>query len=158
MYDPYGAYAQNTLVGSSPVQLVVAMYETAIKRTQEARACLASGDIWGRARAISRAVMILSELIASLNPEVGREIARNLDRLYRYMQRRLEEAHVRKSEDPLVEVERLLSDLLTAWRRVAAVEHTHNSHAATAMYVPGTLANYPGEEVAGSSGRVAVCG
>jgi flagellar protein FliS len=147
------------------MQLVVAMYETAIKRTQEARACIASGDIWGRARAISKAVMILSELIASLNPEVGRELARNLDRLYRYMQRRLEQAHVLRSEEPLAEVERLLGELLTAWRGVAVLEHTHSSQAPSpteqagaGLCVPVPIATYSGEDIACSSGRVALCG
>jgi flagellar protein FliS len=117
--DLYQAYVDNGVVGSDPLQLVVAMYETAILRTREARMCLESGDVWGRARSISKAVNILTELISSLNPEVGGDIGRNLDRLYHYMQRRLQEAHVTKKAEPLLEVEKLLTQLLEAWYKVA---------------------------------------
>jgi flagellar secretion chaperone FliS len=116
--DLYQTYINNGVVGSSPVQLVVAMYEKAIACTQQARSCLESGDVWGRAKAISRAVSILTELIASLDPEVGGELGPNLDRLYHYMQRRLQEAHIKKSAEPLTEVEGLLKNLLTAWYTV----------------------------------------
>jgi flagellar protein FliS len=117
--DLYQAYVDNGVVGSDPLQLVVAMYETAILRTREARMCLESGDVWGRARAISKAVNILTELISSLNPEVSGAIGPNLDRLYHYMQRKLQEAHVTKKPEPLVEVEKLLTQLLEAWYKVA---------------------------------------
>lgn len=103
------------------MQLVVALYETAIRRTLEARSCLESGDTWGRARAISKAGRILAELKTALNPEAG-DIGRNLDRLYRYMQRRLQEAHVKKTAIPLEEVETLLRQLLEAWHKVADAE------------------------------------
>ena len=118
MRDPYQAYVDNGVVGSSPLQLVIAMYETAIRRTQEARECLGSGDVFGRARAISKASNILTELRLNLNPDANKEIATNLDRLYRYMQGRLQDAHVRKTAEPLNEVEKLLSNLLEAWKVV----------------------------------------
>ena len=120
--DPYQAYVENGVVGSSSVQLVITLYETAITRIQEAKVCLDSGDIWGRARAISKAVNILTQLIVTLDPEVGGNIASNLDRLYHYMQRRLQEAHAKKLVEPLLEVERLLQQLLESWYKVAEAE------------------------------------
>jgi flagellar protein FliS len=131
--DPYQAYIENGVIGSDPVQLVVAMYETAVSRTQEARICLESGDVWGRARAISKAVNILTELISSLNPEVNGDMGRNLDRLYHYMQRRLQEAHAKKRSEPLIEVEKLLTELLEAWYKVVEAsgqnEQKHSAYA-----------------------------
>lgn len=117
--NPYQAYADNDVVGSDPLKMVLAMYETAIEFTQQARNYLESGDIWGRTRAISKASRILTELIVSLNPNVGTEIGQNLDRLYHYMQRRLQEAHVTKTAEPLIEVETLLKNLLDGWYKVA---------------------------------------
>ena len=117
--NQYHAYVENGIVGADPLQLVVAMYRTAIQRAQEARSCLAAGDAWGRARAISKASAILSELIVSLNPEAGPEIGRNLDSLYHYMQNRLQEAHLKRVAEPLIEVETLLKNLLEAWEKVA---------------------------------------
>lgn len=123
--DPYQAYVLNGVMGSNPLQLVITMYETAIARTQQARECLEAGDTWGRAMAISKAGAILSQLIVSLDPTVGANIGINLDRLYHYMQRRLQDAHLKKVVAPLLEVENLLKNLLEAWRKVAEAErHT----------------------------------
>ena len=120
--DPYQTYVVNGVVGGSPVQLVVAMYEAAIARTQDAKACLEFGDVWGRARAISKASAILMELMASLNPEVDSDIPRTLDRLYQYMLRRLQEAHLKRTAEPLAEVHELLARLLQGWYQVAEAE------------------------------------
>lgn len=120
--DPYKAYIENGVLGSNPLQLVITMYETAIARTQQARECLEASDVFGRALAISKAANILSQLIVSLNPDVGGNIGVNLDRLYHYMQRRLQEAHLKKTVGPLIEVEKLLKDLLGAWYKVADAE------------------------------------
>ncbi len=120
--DRYQAYVVNEIVGTDPLQLVVALYEAAIRRSREARMCLEAGDVWGRARAISKAGNILTELILSLDPNVGPEIGRNLDRLYRYMLGRLQEAHSQKKGEPLAEVERILQNLLEGWRDTARAE------------------------------------
>lgn len=120
--DPYQTYVYNCAVGSNPLQLVIAMYEAAITSTQEAKSCLERGDVCGRARAISKAGRILAELIITLNPEVGSDIGRNLDRLYHYMQRRLQEAHLKQAAGPLTEVDKLLRQLLEAWYKVAAAQ------------------------------------
>lgn len=105
------------------------MYQTAIKRTQEARSCLEAGDICGRARAITKASNILLELRASLKPEAG-DIALNLDRLYRYLQLRLQEAHMKQKAEPLTEVERIMRVLLDAWEKADAAERAKTEIAA----------------------------
>jgi flagellar protein FliS len=159
--DPYQAYIHNCVVGSSSVQLVVAMYETAIRRTQEAQACLESGDVWGRARAVSKAGKILTELIVSINPEVESDLGPNLDRLYRYMQRRLQEAHAEKKAEPLVEVEKLLRQLLEAWHKVAEAEAcaTSSREMQSEPGIGDTFSTYsPDALVAGACQPVCVSG
>jgi flagellar protein FliS len=116
--DPYQTYLEGSL-SSNPVRLVVALYEGAIDSVRRARTCFDQGDIWGRGQAVSRAVNILAELISSLDHNNGGELSENLKRLYDYMQRRLLEAHASKTKEPFDEVEKLLSDLLSAWVVVA---------------------------------------
>jgi flagellar protein FliS len=146
MGDPYQAYVQNGVVGSNPLQLVIVLYETAIARTREAKSCLETGDVWGRAQAISKAVSILAQLIVSLNPEVGGDIGINLDRLYHYMQRRLQAAHCHKAVEPLLEVENLLCQLLESWYKVAEAERdvTSVSIVESEKRLEHTLCSYPG--------------
>lgn len=117
--DRYQAYIQDSVLGSNPVDLIRALYEGAIEATQGAGRCLKTGDMWGRAKAISKATNILTELIISLDHEKGGDLSLNLKRLYAYMQSRLLDAHIKQSAEPLQEVERLLNTLLEAWRVVA---------------------------------------
>ncbi len=118
--DRYQAYIQDSVLGSDPVDLIRALYEAAIGATQEAGRCLITGDMWGRSKAVSKATNILTELLVSLDHEKGGALSQNLKRLYAYMQSRLFDAHIKKSAEPLQEVERLLNTLLEAWRVVMA--------------------------------------
>lgn len=116
--DLYQAYTEVSVVGSNPIRLVTMLYEGAISACQEIERCFESGDIWGRSKAVTKAVNILTELLLSLNYEKGGEMAANLKRLYSYMQCRLLEAHTRKDRAIPKEVERLLFQLLEAWQIV----------------------------------------
>lgn len=118
--DPYRAYEESSFAGSNPVNLVVALYEGALASTRNAKACLESGDIMARGKAITKTVSIVSELLSSLDHEKGGEVSANLQRIYFYLHKRLIEAHAKQRREPLDEVESLLSTLLTAWKKVAA--------------------------------------
>lgn len=120
--NPYQAYSESSFSGANPATLVVALYEGAIAAVRDAQTFLDSGDIMPRGKAITKAVNILTELLASLNYEKGGEIARNLQQLYSYLQRRLMEAHARQTREPLEEAENLLCSLLVAWQKVAQTE------------------------------------
>lgn len=117
--DPYHAYLDNNVASGNPVGLVTALYEGAIKAVQEARHCLEAGDIWGRSKAISKAVDILTELILSLDHEKGGDLSARLKELYGYMQHRLLGAHATQEDEPMAEVVGLLTNLLDGWYKVA---------------------------------------
>jgi flagellar protein FliS len=117
--DPYHAYLDNNVATGNPVGLVTALYEGAIKSVQAARHCLEAGDIWGRSKAISKAVDILTELILSLDHEKGGDLSTRLKELYGYMQHRLLGAHARQEDEPMAEVVALLTNLLDGWYKVA---------------------------------------
>jgi flagellar protein FliS len=122
--NAYDAYSEAGMLSQNPMSLVVALYDGAIDSVRTARLCLESGDIWGRTRAINKGVSILTELMVSLNHEKGGDIAANLKQLYAYMQRRILEAHARKSAAPLEEVEKLLQTMADGWKQAAALSKT----------------------------------
>ncbi len=138
--NPYQEYAEATLLSGHPLYLVVALYEGACESARSARLCFASGDIWGRTKAINKAISILTELMVALNVEKGGEIANNLKHLYSYMQRRLLEAHMKKTPEPINEVEELLENLLDGWRqaanKAASAERETNHQAASLQNSP----------------------
>jgi flagellar protein FliS len=98
---------------------------------ETARQRLAARDIGGRSGAISKAVEILGELIASLNHKEAPEVSRRLVELYDYMQRRLLAAHFEQADAPLVEVRNLLQSLGEAWNRIPSPESSAPAPAPT---------------------------
>ncbi len=127
--DPYVAYVEGSVFSGNPLGTVIALYEAALQATRQAKECLLGGDAWGRAKAISKAVEILTELLISLDHKQGGEISANLKRLYSYMQCRLLAAHAQKAEAPMDEVERLLGTMLEGWRGAAEKYSTANEAA-----------------------------
>lgn len=119
------AYAQvgveTGVVAASPHQLIVMLFDGAIAAVTNAIDCMQAGNIEAKGNAISKAIMIIdSGLRASLNKEVGGQIAENLDSLYEYMSRRLLTANLRNDLGMLQEVLLRLQDIKGAWGEIGA--------------------------------------
>ena len=118
---PYArAYQTQSILTASPGQLVLLLYDGALRFMAQARAAFAlPADDLSRIQKINtsllRAQAVILELRANLDPKAGGELAGNLDRLYDYHLRRLQECNLRKDEAPLIEVERLVRSLREAW-------------------------------------------
>jgi flagellar protein FliS len=115
MRNSYQNYYEDDLREASPLKLVQLLYRGALDSIASARRYLRLGDIRSRSRAISKAMAIVTELALSLNDEQGGELARNLARLYGYVEKLLIQANSEQREQPLEEAERLLSTLADAW-------------------------------------------
>jgi flagellar secretion chaperone FliS len=111
----HSAYLEERVLGADPVELVNLMYQACRQAVREAREHLAAGRIAERSRAVSRSCEILIELAGSLDHARGGEISERLALLYDYMQRRLLEANIQQTDEPLVEVLGLLNTLAEAW-------------------------------------------
>ena len=98
------------------MKLIQLSYNAAIESIAAARRFLRQRDIRARARAINKAIGILSELSRSLNYEADPKLSRNLAALYNYVIRRLIEANLTQTEKPLAEAEALLATLAEAWK------------------------------------------
>ena len=97
-------------------RLIILLYEGAISFLNKAEASLVEEDIAGASNLLNRAQDIIDELNASLNMELGGEIARNLRRLYIFMGDQLVQAKVKADVAPIKEVVRMLASLNEAWR------------------------------------------
>jgi flagellar protein FliS len=112
------AYLTSRVLSADPIELVDMLYEHAVELVQDARRNLAAGDIAARSKAISRTIVVLAELEASLDHERGGAISRNLAQLYEYMRFRLTYANLKQEAGPLAEVEGLLRTLGEAWKTI----------------------------------------
>ena len=116
-----GALAYRTVDAQSrsPLELVVMLYDGAIRFLGEARDAHERKDVWARAGAISKALAIVGELRSTLNLDSGEALALDLDRLYDYMTTRLLDITIKKDMGALEEVQRLLTTVREGWIQVS---------------------------------------
>lgn len=113
---------------ASPEQLLIMLYNGAIRFVGEAEEAMASGDIAFRGNRINKTIAILTELSATLNHEIGGEISANLASLYDYMIRELTLANARDDANRLKIVKDMLSGLRDTW--LEAIEKVRAEKAA----------------------------
>lgn len=113
-------YRRTEVQSSSPMELVVMLYDGAIKFTLEAREAIARKDVRARTTAVSRALAIIAELQNTLNMKEGGDVARELDRLYPYMSARLLDVTAKADDKAAEEVLTLLRTLREGWSQIAA--------------------------------------
>ena len=114
------AYYQTHVQSRSPLELVVMLYDGALRFCEQAADAMDKGDMPAKAVAMSKALAILSELQSTLNLQEGGDVARQLDALYTHMNERLVDANVQRASAPIRDVIKLLLPLRDAWAQVAA--------------------------------------
>lgn len=112
----FEAYAENEVLHQDGVELVCLLYAKAIEKIGVAADHLERGRIPERAAAVGHAMAIVVELQSSLDLDAGGEIAKDLARLYDYIQQRLLAANAEQQAEPLLEAGRLLETLHEGWR------------------------------------------
>ncbi|MEQ1843093.1 MAG: flagellar export chaperone FliS, partial [Verrucomicrobiales bacterium] len=109
---------------ASQGKLVVMLFNGAIKRAEEAKRQLEKKKFESVHNNLIRSQEIVAELRGSLDMRHG-EVAKNLDRLYEYFQHLLITANVKKTEAPIIECIKLMTDMRDTWQeafRTAAEE------------------------------------
>ena len=116
MTNPYQQYQRTQTQTAPPGELIVMMYNGAIRFLTAGRQKLESRDIPGANASLLRAQDIVLELMVSVDVAVG-PVARNLYDLYEFMHRHLIQANVKKDVQMVDEVIGLLRELLAAWEQ-----------------------------------------
>jgi flagellar protein FliS len=115
MNNPYQNYFANQIQTASAEQVLVMLYDGAIRFIRQAGQALEEGDRVLKLKKISRAVAIITELSNSLDFEKGGEIAENLDGLYWYMVRELTNPNAEDEFKAMEVSENILLELRGAW-------------------------------------------
>ncbi len=111
-------YKRKQIESSTPVQLVVLLYDGAIEMINRATKVIEEKpDNWIEKfhNHLVAAQNIITELTVSLNMENGGDLADNLFRLYEYINHQLVNANIEKKVENLVEVKGLLQTLKDGW-------------------------------------------
>jgi len=125
MSNGYGAnqYRQTAVKTANRGQILLMLYEGAIKNVKMATLAVERKDIASKGLYIGKAHDIINELTATLDFEIGGEIARNLERLYNFIVEQLVKANLESSKEPLAAVQKVLETLLDGWK--GAVEQVN---------------------------------
>ena len=137
-------YQNNHILTASPEQILLMLYDGAIRFTRQAIQGMEDGDMAVSHHGIKKSLAIITEFTNSLNHEIGRDIAENLDALYSFMIRELTLGNLHKDVEKLRVVERLLVDLRATWGEAVELNKKQMMPTAGKMIEKATASPRPG--------------
>lgn len=123
--NPSAAYTkvgvETGVAEASPHKLILMLFDGAMVSLASARRKMEEKELAQKGKDISKAIdIIVNGLRASLDLQVGGELAERLYALYDYMAARLLHANLHNDTAAIEEVTRLLGELRSAWEEIAA--------------------------------------
>ncbi|MEE2836703.1 MAG: flagellar export chaperone FliS [Myxococcota bacterium] len=120
-------YASAQVNSASPEQILVLLYDAALRDLKEAMAALQVNDRSRKAKALDHAVKVVTELANSLRPDKSPEIAENLSSLYDFMIDRMIRSNAQNQDLDLQVVYNLLGELRSAWVEAIRINRTQRN-------------------------------
>lgn len=111
-------YRKAAVSTASPLQLVVMLYDGALRFLNAAKAHMEEGNLYKQNENCQRAQDIVAELISCLDLERGGEIAQNLFALYTFVYDRIVQANVEDTPIYLDQAMKVLIDLRESWSQL----------------------------------------
>lgn len=110
-------YLQTTVQTASPQQLLLMLYDGAIRFVRQGTEAIKDQDFAVANTSFLRAQDIINEFIITIDRTS--EVSENLIKLYEYFKMRLVEANMKKSTEPAEEVIGHLQELKETWMQAA---------------------------------------
>lgn len=114
--NPYAAYQNSKIMTASPGELILMLYDGAIKFCNVAVVAIEKKDIEKAHNNIIRVEKIIIELQSSLDHRLP--VSQDFDNVYKYLLRRLQEANIKKDAEILEEVLKHLRTMRDTWKEV----------------------------------------
>ncbi|SHJ67145.1 flagellar export chaperone FliS [Paramaledivibacter caminithermalis] len=119
LQNPYQKYKQNSIMTATPQELVLLLYNGAMKFLKQAILHLENKDIPKAHSAIIRVQNITLEFMATVDRNY--EVGENLYNLYDYMYNRLIQANISKEAKMLQEVYDMYKELRDTWEEAMKI-------------------------------------
>jgi flagellar secretion chaperone FliS len=113
------SYQQQALAGATGVELIIALYDGAIRFLYQAMQCVEERDVYGRRVAVKKVIDILTYLQARLRPDKGTSVAASLADFYTTMFTLTLEASHLESKEQFLEVISFVRNVREGWAVVA---------------------------------------
>lgn len=114
--NPYEQYKNNAIATATPAELTLMLYEGAIKFGNLAIKAIEENDIEKAYRNIVKVQNIISEFRNTLDFKYP--VAKDFDRVYEYLERRLVEANMTKDKEIMEEVVGHIRSMRDTWKEV----------------------------------------
>lgn len=121
MNDYTSQYLATTVNSASREQLMLMLYDGAIRFLALGVQAVEQGSIDKRVYYINKASAIITEFMVTLDYKQNDQLANNLAALYTYMLKQLLKANLKNDQAPLLEVKNLLSDLRNTWAQAIEI-------------------------------------
>jgi flagellar protein FliS len=113
------AYQNVNAQTASPAQILLRLYEGAIRFTRQAQQAIKDKKPAEKGVLICKTMAIIDELITALDHQQAPELCHQLERLYVYMLDQLSQANIKMDPEPLDQVLHHLTVLHEAWEQAA---------------------------------------
>jgi len=122
--NPSSAYKETRVRTAGQGQLIVMLYDEAIKQIDAALQAFNTNTkkLDTIHNAITKAQNIITELTVSLDFDKGGEMAKNLFNLYMFFNQQLTEANVNKKAPPLRVVRNFMAQIRDSWVQIANIQ------------------------------------
>ncbi len=114
------AYQETAVCTQNSGQLIVTLYDGAIRFLKQAIVDLEQADYASKGIRIAKATDIIVELNTVLDMDKGGQIAQNLRSLYNFMHYHLSEANLKKDATMIQDVIKLLEELKRGWQAITS--------------------------------------
>ncbi|QHT64173.1 flagellar export chaperone FliS [Paenibacillus lycopersici] len=115
--NPYQKYQQLSVQTASPAQLLLMLYDGAIRFVKQGVDAIEQGHVEKANISLIKAQNIVHELMAALDFQYS--ISNDLVKVYEYMLHQLIQANVKKDTAPALEVLSFLVDLKDSWMQAS---------------------------------------
>ena len=114
--NPYAQYKNNAIATATPAELTLMLYEGAIKFGNIAIKAIEENDIEKAYKNIVKVQNIIAEFRNTLDFKYP--VAKDFDRVYEYLERRLVEANMTKDKEIMEEVVKHIRSMRDTWKEV----------------------------------------
>ena len=111
-------YQKTSVETARDIDLVIMCYEKAIQALVQAQSHYEKDEFEQKAKKLQTALNIITHLQGNLDFEKGGQIARNLDALYTYTNKRILELDIRHEPQGFCDVIKIMNELKDAWEGI----------------------------------------
>lgn len=112
-------YRRNTALNAQPLQLLIQLYDGAIKFIEQGKNAMFIKDFYEQNKNLQKAQSIIVELRVTLDYEQGKEFSKNLCQIYTVLEDKIVEANALNDPTMLNRIKHILLELRSAWSQIS---------------------------------------